>query len=145
MVTVGDRVWFRPASRERRRGADREGRATRGVHLRGYRRRQHVIAANVDAVIIVSALAEPALKLSLIDRYLVAAETGGVRPVIVFNKADLGRCSLYQWVIGLYAQLGYETIVTSAADGRGIDRLRSCWRRESPPCRARAASARARC
>ena len=31
----------------------------------------------------------------------------------------------YQWVVGLYTQLGYETIVTSAADGRGIDRLRA--------------------
>ena len=27
-------------------------------------------------------------------------------------------------MVGLYTQLGYETIVTSAADGRGIDRLR---------------------
>ena len=76
------------------------------------------------AVLIVSAFAEPGLKLSLIDRYLVAAESGGVRPVIVFNKSDLVDLSLYQWVIGLYAQLGYETLVTSATDGRGIDRLR---------------------
>ena len=92
---------------------------------RGYRHRQHVIAANVDVVLIVSALAEPGLKLSLIDRYLVAAEIGGVRPVIVLNKADLVDMPLYQWVVGLYSQLGYETIVTSAADGRGLDRLRA--------------------
>ena len=46
---------------------------------RGYRHRQHVIAANVDQVLIVSALAEPGLKLGLIDRYLVSAEIGGVR------------------------------------------------------------------
>ena len=64
-----------------------EGR--RGVITRGYRHRQHVIAANVDQVLIVSALAEPGLKLGLIDRYLVSAEMGGVRAVIVLNKADL--------------------------------------------------------
>ena len=128
VVTVGDRVWFRPASASGEEGLIEKVEARRGVILRGYRHRQHVIAANVDAVIIVSAFAEPGLKLSLIDRYLVAAETGGVRPVIVFNKADLVDVSLYQWVIGLYAQLGYETIVTSAADGRGIDQLRSLLR-----------------
>ncbi len=125
VVTVGDRVWFRPASASGEEGLIERVEARRGVILRGYRHRQHVIAANVDALVIVSAFAEPGLKLSLIDRYLVAAETGGVRPVIVFNKADLVDVSLYQWVIGLYAQLGYETIISSAADGRGIDRIRS--------------------
>ena len=44
--------------------------------------------------------------------------------MIVLNKADLVDLAPYQWVIGLYTQLGYETLVTSAADGRGIDRLR---------------------
>ena len=97
-----------------------------GVITRGYRHRQHIIAANVDTVIIVSAFAEPGLKLSLIDRYLVAAEMGGVRPVIAFNKADLVDVSLFQWVLGLYSQLGYETIVTSAADGRGSIACAAC-------------------
>ena len=95
-------------------------------------------------MLIVSALAEPGLKLGLIDRYLVSAEIGGVRPVIVLNKADLVDLALYQWVVGLYVQLGYETMVTSVADGRGIDRLRELLHPASPPSRARAASARAR-
>jgi ribosome biogenesis GTPase len=125
VVTVGDRVWFRPAGPSGGEGLIEKVETRKGVITRGYRRRQHIIAANVDAVLIVSALAEPGLKPSLIDRYLVAAEIGGVRPVIVLNKADLIDLALYQWVIGLYAQLGYETIVTSAADGRGIDQLRT--------------------
>ena len=124
VITVGDRVWFRPAGAGGGEGLIEKVEARQGVITRGYRHRQHIIAANVDTVIIVSAFAEPGLKLSLIDRYLVAAEMGGVRPVIAFNKADLVDVSLFQWVLGLYSQLGYETIVTSAADGRGIDRLR---------------------
>ena len=92
---------------------------------RGYRHRQHIIAANVDQVLIVSALAEPGLKLGLIDRYLVSAEIGGVRAVIVLNKADLVDLAAHQWVIGLYAQLGYETVVTSVTDGRGLADLRA--------------------
>jgi ribosome biogenesis GTPase / thiamine phosphate phosphatase len=124
VVTVGDRVWFRPGSNPGGDGLIERVEARRGVITRGYRRRQHVIAANVDQVLIVSAFAEPGLKLGLIDRYLVSAEIGGVRPVIVFNKADLVDLAAHQWLIGLYATLGYETLVTSANNGRGLVRLR---------------------
>ena len=125
VLSVGDRVWFRPAGPGGEEGFIEKVEARRGVITRGYRHRQHILAANVEKILIVSALAEPGLKLSLIDRYLVAAEIGGVRPIIVLNKADLVDLSLYQWVLGLYAQLGYDTMVTSATDGRGVDRLRS--------------------
>ena len=123
VVTVGDWVWFRPGTAAGSDGLIEKVESRRGVITRGYRHRQHVIAANVDQVLIVSAFAEPGLKLDLIDRYLVSAEIGGVRPVIVFNKADLVDLATQQWVIGLYVQLGYETIVTSVTDGRGLDRL----------------------
>jgi ribosome biogenesis GTPase / thiamine phosphate phosphatase len=125
VVTVGDWVWFRPGTSAGADGLIEKVEPRRGVITRGYRRRQHVIAANVDQVIVVSAFDEPGLKLNLIDRYLVSAEIGGVRPVIVLNKADLVDIAMHQWVIGLYVQLGYETIVTSVADGRGVDRLRT--------------------
>ncbi len=125
VVTVGDRVWFRPGGSAGAEGMIERIEARRGVITRGYRNRQQVIAANVDQVLIVSALAEPGLKLGLVDRYLVSAEIGGVRPVVVFNKADLVEMATYQWVVGLYSQLGYETVVTSVADGRGVDRLRA--------------------
>src|SRR5207237_7147358 len=112
--TVGDRVWFLPGA-----GGD-EGMIEKveprhGTIVRGYRRHKHVLVANVDQILIVSALEEPALKLPLVDRYLISAEMGGVRPVIGLNKADLVDPALYQWVIGLYTQLGYETLLTSAA------------------------------
>src|SRR5579883_1931121 len=125
VVTVGDRVWFRPGGTSGAEGLIERIEARGGVITRGYRNRQQVLAANVDQVLIVSALAEPGLKLGLVDRYPVSAEIGGVRPVIVFNKADLVDLASYQWVIGLYAQLGYETVVSSVADGRGVERLRA--------------------
>jgi ribosome biogenesis GTPase len=122
---VGDEVWFRPGSRAGGQGFIEKVESRHGVITRGYRHRQHIIAANVDQVLVVSALAEPGLKLGLIDRYLVSAEIGGVRAVIVFNKADLVDMASHQWAIGLYTQLGYETVITSAADGRGLGRLRA--------------------
>jgi ribosome biogenesis GTPase / thiamine phosphate phosphatase len=123
IVTVGDHVWFRPGSAPGSDGLIEKVEARRGLITRGYRHRQHIIASNVDQVLIVSALAEPGLKLGLIDRYLVSAEMGDVAAVIVLNKADLVDLAPWQWVIGLYTQLGYETVVTSVADGRGLGRL----------------------
>jgi ribosome biogenesis GTPase len=125
VVAPGDRVWFRPGGEGGEEGLIEKVEARRGTITRGYRRHKHVIAANVDQVLIVSAFEEPGLKLPLIDRYLISAETGGVRPVVVLNKADLVDTTLYQWVVGLYTQLGYETILASAADGRGVARLRA--------------------
>jgi len=121
VVAVGDLVWFRPVGDE---GMIEVVEARQRTLTRGYRHREHVVVSNVDQLLIVSALAEPGLKLPLIDRYLISAVKGRIRPVIVLNKADLVDLAPYQWVIGLYTQLGYETIATSAADGRGIDRLR---------------------
>jgi ribosome biogenesis GTPase len=125
VIAVGDRVWFRPGGAGGDEGLIEKIEPRRGTITRGYRRHKHVLVANVDQLLIVSALAEPSVKLPLIDRYLISAEIGGVRPVIVLNKADLVDPALYQWIIGLYSQLGYETILTSATDGRGIDRLRA--------------------
>ena len=122
VVAVGDRVWIQLSPGGQGVIEKVDGRT--GTVDRGYRRRRHVIAANIDRILIVSAFAEPGLKLPLIDRYLISAEMGNVRPVIILNKSDLVDLADFQWVIGLYSSLGYETIPTSAADGRGVARLR---------------------
>lgn len=122
VVAVGDRVWFRPGGDEQ--GLIEKVDSRHGTITRGYRKREHVLVANIDQLLIVSALEAPGLKLPLIDRYLISAEKGGVRPVIVLNKADLVDLASYQWVIGLYSQLGYETVLCSASTGLGIPRLR---------------------
>ncbi len=89
VLAVGDRVWFRPGGPAGVEGLIEKVEARRGTITRGYRRREHVIASNVDQVLIVSAFEEPGLKLPRIDRYLILAETGWVRPIIVLNKAPL--------------------------------------------------------
>jgi ribosome biogenesis GTPase len=123
-VAVGDIVRFRPGTGKDDEGLIEKVEPRAGTMSRVYRHREHLIVANVDQVLVVSAFEEPGLKLPLIDRYLIAAEAGGVRPVILLNKSDLVDLALYQWVVGLYTQLGYETIVASTVEGRGIDRLK---------------------
>lgn len=84
----------------------------------------HVIAANVDQVVIVGSAADPQLKPTLIDRFVVAAEKGNIRPVICINKVDLVDSASLIPFLGIYAQLGYRTVLTSAETGQGIDTLR---------------------
>jgi ribosome biogenesis GTPase len=123
VIAVGDRVWYRPGGAGQ--GLIEKVEPRRGTITRGYRRTRQILAANVDRILIVASLAEPPLKPPLVDRYLISAEMGDVRPVIVLNKADLVDMTDYQWVVGLYSVLGYEVLVTSVADGRGLDRLRA--------------------
>jgi ribosome biogenesis GTPase / thiamine phosphate phosphatase len=54
----------------------------------GDRTEQQVLAANVDAVFLVSGL-DNDFNLRRIERYLVLAAESGARPIIVLNKADL--------------------------------------------------------
>ncbi|QDU24332.1 ribosome small subunit-dependent GTPase A [Urbifossiella limnaea] len=100
----------------------------RGVLTRASRRREHVLVANVDQLAIVISLVLPDLKPHLIDRYLAAAQKGGLAPVLLLNKADLADPVALQPLVGFYSQLGIPTILTSAATGLGVGRLRELLR-----------------
>ncbi|MFQ5807595.1 MAG: GTPase RsgA, partial [Phycisphaerae bacterium] len=92
-VTVGDRVWFSDHSKahdgEPVGVIERVAERTTTLSRRDRRKREHAIVANADQLLIVTSIAQPALKPHLIDRYLVAAARGDLRPVICFNKCDL--------------------------------------------------------
>ena len=57
----------------------------------GSQERQHVLAANVDQLLVLASYQSPAVKWGLIDRYLVLAEEQGIEPIIILNKKDLLR------------------------------------------------------
>lgn len=122
IVTTGDRVWIRPAQGDE--GFIERVEPRHGVLTRASRGREHVLVANVDQVVIVIALSEPALKPHLIDRYLASAIQGKLQPVLCLNKADLIDPVEFQPMVGNYSQLGIPTLLTSAETGMGLDRLR---------------------
>jgi len=122
VVTTGDRVWFRPAPDDE--GLIEKVEPRYGLLTRQSWKREHVLVANVDQVVIVAALAEPFLKPHLVDRYLVAASMGSLRPIVCFNKADLVDHTDFQQLLGLYAQLGVPVVLASAQTGQGITALR---------------------
>jgi len=70
------------------------------------------VAANINQMLIVIAC-EPVPQPNLIDRYLVAAELMNIRPVIVFNKADLiteDNAAGFEDLLQRYQALGYQTV-----------------------------------
>lgn len=95
------------------------------------RQRQHVIAANLDQVLIVVA-ARPLPSRDLMERYLVAVHSLGIEPVIVLNKTDLqvpsdenGAGASVLAHMPDYEALGYTVIRTSCKTAPGIVGLES--------------------
>ncbi|HVJ83508.1 MAG TPA: ribosome small subunit-dependent GTPase A, partial [Planctomycetia bacterium] len=123
VATVGDWVRFKPAPAGEGLVVRIEPR-TRTL-FRRYRKREQAVAANVDHVLIVATLAQPELKLPLVDRYLVRAEQCGLTPIICFNKADLVDLDQYRPVFALYEKLGYAALPTAATTGFGMPELRA--------------------
>ncbi len=122
VVAAGDRVWFRPAPGNE--GIIERVDPRHGVLSRDSRGRQHIIVTNVDQLLILASADQPPLKPNLIDRFLITAEKCGIRPLICINKIDLVEPASLMPLVGLYAQMGYEVLLTSARTGQGVDRLR---------------------
>jgi ribosome biogenesis GTPase len=122
VVVAGDVVWFHPEGIDE--GIIERVEPRHGVLSRTSRGRRHVLVANVDQVIIVTSAAEPRIKPNLIDRYLVSAEKARARAVICINKIDLVNPAHLMPLVGVYSQLGYDVLLTSATTGFGIERFR---------------------
>jgi ribosome biogenesis GTPase / thiamine phosphate phosphatase len=122
VVTTGDQVWIRTTMNDE--GVIERVEPRHGCLTRASRKREHVLVANVDQLVIVMALVEPELKPNLIDRYLASAEQGGISPILCLNKADLVDPTESQPIVGFYSMLGIPTMLTSAVTGMGIDRLK---------------------
>ncbi len=111
-VVAGDRVRFRASSPQD--GIIESVDSRQGIISRTSRGQQHVIAANVDYLLIVASAAKPNLKPTLIDRFLLTAESCEVEPVIVINKIDLVDPGPLQQIVGVYTAMGYQVLMTSA-------------------------------
>lgn len=86
---------------------------------------QQILLANADQAVFVFACARPGPKLRMLDRFLVIAEKQGIPAVIVANKVDLVGQEEAESIFGMYAQIGYPILYTSAKTGQGIETLRS--------------------
>jgi ribosome biogenesis GTPase / thiamine phosphate phosphatase len=136
LVTVGDFVRFEKTS-------DKEGLIfhveprhsilSRADNLS--RRKEQLIASNIDQVMITCSVVLPPLKPFLVDRYIIAARKGGMQPIIVVNKIDLledptvdpiireSEKELLELFIQAYDIAKVPVILMSHTTGDGLDKL----------------------
>lgn len=89
----------------------------------------HIIAANLDAAVLVVTVEHPRTNLVFIDRFLATAEAYSVPVYIAINKSDVYNDEEMEYAQGvqhLYRTIGYETRLVSAETGEGMDWLVEC-------------------
>ena len=124
-LAAGDRVEFEVASDEHSLGViqKRFDRATAFGRWNNKRNRVQVLAANIDGVVCVSSVRQPAFRARFIERVTVSAEWYEVEPIIVVNKTDLGNDEEIPEYTDWMVSLGYRVFFTSARTGEGIQEL----------------------
>ncbi len=101
----------------------RRSRLSRTLESRQYQ--EHIIATNIDQILVIMAAREPTFKSGLMDRYLVIAEKNHLQAKICINKIDLVDKRNFEVYQKYYTQIGYETFFTSVVTGEGLDQLKN--------------------
>src|SRR5947207_13836120 len=130
----GDRVRFRDTGMKDERGKPeavieailpRETVLTRADSFKAIV--QQPIVANAKQMLIVTSLKEPRIKWDIIDRMIVAAQGGGLKPILCVNKMDLvsdEEMEFARTATGHYRKLAVTTLETSVVKKRGLEELR---------------------
>jgi ribosome biogenesis GTPase len=84
-------------------------------------RKEQVIVANVDSILIVESARNPDFDPLTVDRCTVMASAAGIPAALCVNKTDLGSAI----GIDVYPQLGIPVFHTSAIRGEGLEKLRA--------------------
>jgi len=131
IAVAGDRVRFETQSETegtvievlpRSSSITRKEAGPRGAHF------DDLIVANLDLLVITGAATAPTLQPGLVDRFLVIAELGHVKPLVVITKCDSPDPAFEDELrlhIQTYRNIGIEVIETSVRTGLGMDTLRA--------------------
>lgn len=87
----------------------------------------HIIASNIDQLVLVTSIVQPRIALGFVDRILATAEAYDIPATIVFNKFDVyteEAIDRLAEVLAIYHPIGYNYCITSVKTQKGIDELR---------------------
>lgn len=87
----------------------------------------HIIASNVDQIVVVMTVAMPRTPLGFVDRVLATAEAYEIPVILAFNKVDIYNDQdedRFDELIGIYGPIGYKMLATSAITEKGIPELK---------------------
>ncbi len=134
-VAVGDDILFSRSHTGGQAGGADSGAIEKVLERRtsferpmvGVKDQKQVLAANLDCLAAVTSVKSPPLKTGLIDRFLVAAHVGGMEPLVIINKIDLGACDNLQEIVAVYQSVTAGVFVVSALCGTGLDELKAAF------------------
>lgn len=131
-IAVGDRVEFIAVE-------DGTGFISEVMERRNYiirrasnlSKQSHILAANIDQVLLIVTIAHPETSPTFIDRFLASAEAYRIPVILLFNKVDVyndrERQQMEQWM-ALYDSLSYSCLACSVLKGEGIAPLHDMLR-----------------
>jgi len=87
-------------------------------------RKERIMAANLDRILITSAVCKPGVDPALIDRYLLTCDLAEIPCCILINKIDLGADWVNDAELAVYRELDIPILFLSVRSGEGLDELR---------------------
>ena len=126
LVTIGDFVHFIPIENDLSTITGVLPR--KSTLIRQDKGKKQIIAANVDQVFICSSVVDPRLKPALIDRYLISAKKGNIKPIVLVNKIERldeseEERTLFEEMQRAYALAGIPFIAASAQTRAGLQQV----------------------
>ncbi|MCF0178833.1 MAG: ribosome small subunit-dependent GTPase A [Bacteroidales bacterium] len=91
----------------------------------------HILASNLDNVILIATVAHPITSTKFIDRFLATAEAYRVPATLVINKKDLYNADEMRYaedLAYLYRYIGYDVHMLSVETGEGMKEIRELLR-----------------
>ena len=123
-IVAGDFVEFEPQGLE-------ENNVLQGAIVKVLKRKNFISrpsVANLDLMIVVSAIFEPDLDFVQLNRYLTFLKYHNIEALLCFNKDDLATPEklneIKKRIIKIYKPLGYKTVFTSALNKDGLTSLK---------------------
>lgn len=126
-VVIGDRVELLPGAENAYTIEAVRPRDTWLVRRTLGGRKQKVVAANLDRLIVLASMRDPVVSPAVVDRLLVMGESGGLACVVALTKADLADEDGQEFPFPLeeYERAGYPVHLVSVVTGRGMEEMTS--------------------
>lgn len=89
-------------------------------------KQSHIIAANVDQVLLLITISHPETSTIFIDRFLASAEAYRIPVILAFNKTDCYTEEEKKYMselMRLYEHIGYDCIACSALQETGMEKI----------------------
>lgn len=136
-IAVGDTVEIEPENENGNTGTIIKIESRKNYIARSSphnKNQHHIIASNLDQVLLFVTLKEPRTSTGFIDRFLISAEAFHLPAILVFNKWDIYRkkeTTQFEELEALYTAIGYRVAKLSMQTGEGVEEVKEALRNKT--------------